>query len=551
MPRLLEGHADHDATRLSRRRMLGLSAGGAAALAGLGPTVGAQTLPATPGPADGRIPSPAPGVPDAFTTFPQPYRSVDDVPGNGGTVSAFNITYQPPVPGRSENAFWQELERRLGVTLEMTQAPAAGYEEKLATLTAGGDLPDITFLVGPSPVQLRLIEQGAYADLTPYLTGDALAEYPNLARLPAKIWANAAIQGKLYGTPRPLFLTGGTLVFRQDWAEKAGIPRPADAEDFFRLMVSFTEGDPDGNGQADTWGLADQGAMSSYALGWLQQMFRVPNGWRRNADGSLTHAIETEEFGQAIAFARRLFEAGVFHPDAGTMTNAQANDAFSAGRLGAFPDGLPSLPGSTKGKRNTTKQSDPAANVIGLVPPGHDGGAAVTHNAIGFFGIAAIPATVGEDPERVRELLRILNFYAAPFGSEEWLFLNYGLEGMHHTLQPDGSPVITEQGKLELGDLWALMSGERVFYYDVPGDAVYMQDLVRDLLAIGVDNPTWGLFSETYLERGQELAQFLHDEEVAIIAGREPLASLDGMIGEWRSRGGDDMRREYEEALRG
>lgn len=551
MTRLLDGHDDHPTTRLSRRRVLTVAAGGTVALAGRSPLIAAPTPQGTPAPADGRLPSPAPGVPDAYTTFPEPYRSVTGVPGSGGTVSTFNVTYQPAVPGRDENRFWQELERRLGVRLEITQAPSAGYEEKLATLIAGGDLPDITFLVGPGPAQLRVMQQGAYADLAPYLTDDALEDYPNLALLPARIWANAAVQGKLYGVPRPLFQTAGPLIFRQDWAEKVGIPEPANADEFFEVMVRFTQGDPDGDGQADTWALADQGATSAFALSWLQQMFRVPNGWRQNADGRLTHAIETEEFRLAVTFARRLFEAGLYHPDTVSMVNPQARDAFVTGTIGAFPFGIPDLPGSTKGLRTLTKASDPEAEVIGLVPPGFDGGPAVTHNAIGYFGLAAIPADVGQDEERVRELLRILNYYAAPFGSEEWLFLNYGLEGVHHTPQADGSPVITELGKQELGDLWSLMSGERVFFFDVPGDAEYMQGLVAAQMAIGIDNPTWGLYSDTYVERGQDLVQFLHDEEVAIITGREPLESLDGMIGEWRSRGGDDMRREYEAALRG
>ena len=50
-------------------------------------------------------------------------------------------------------------------------------------------------------------------------------------------------------------------------------------------------------------------------------------------------------------------------------------------------------------------------------------------------GIAAIPAKVGKDKERVKELLRVIDYLAAPFGCEEWVFLNYGHEGVHHMMQ--------------------------------------------------------------------------------------------------------------------
>jgi putative aldouronate transport system substrate-binding protein len=507
---------------------------------------GMATAASSPVALDGKIPSPMPGVPDAYTKYPPLYQSVAGKPGRGGTVTAFNATYQAPVPARGENRFWQELEKRLGVTLEMTQVPSAGYTEKLAALTASGDLADITFLIGPSADQLKVIQQGAYTDLTPYLTGDALKDYPNLALFAPKLWTNARIRGKLYGVPRQVYLTGGPLVFRQDWAAKAGPAQPRNADEAFRALQSFAGGDPDGNGRPDTFGLAG----GDFVLGWLQQMFRAPNGWRKNGDGSLTNIIETEEFKQALTFARRLFEVGAYHPDTATMGNAQLTDAFAGGKVGAITAGLPDLPGSAKGLRFRTRQVTPTAEVIGLVPPGHDGGAGVTYNTSGYFGLAAIPAKAGRDKERVRELLRILDYYAAPFGSEEWTFLNYGLEGVHHEVKPDATRELGDLGKKELGDLWSLMTGERVFFYDVPGDAEYMQRLVRDLLAIGIDNPTLGLYSATGVAKGAELGQLRTDRLTAMVTGREPLSALDGWIKEWRSRGGDQIRKEYEQELK-
>jgi putative aldouronate transport system substrate-binding protein len=470
-------------------------AGAGAVVAGLlAPTGAAQTpTGGSPTPTDGFYPSPAPGVPDAYTTAPPLFRAIGETPGSGGTTRALFISYAPPVPARDENRYWQELERRLGVTLEPTFVPGGTYPEQIAVTTAGGDFPELTTVwTDQSPELYRTIEQGAFTDLTDRLSGDALQEFPNLAAFPDFAWENVRIDGRIYGVPRPRVLPGAVLMFRRDWAEKHGIPEPKNAEEFFELMVAFTEGDPDGNGQADSFGLGNQGG-NTYALDWARAMFRAPNAWRLEADGGLTSEYETEEFRAALEYTRRLFDAGVFHPDAATMNVNQAKELFAAGRIGAYLDGLAALPGSG-GLRGTTAQVTPTAEVIGLVPPGHDGGRGVAYTASGFFAFVAIPADVGGDEDRVRELLRILDYFAAPFGSEERNFVVNGLEGVHHEVQPDGARIRTQLGTTEIGDFPTLMNPPLTYYFpDRPEDGPYMQSLVRNLTEIGLANPALGI----------------------------------------------------------
>ena len=33
----------------------------------------------------------------------------------------------------------------------------------------------------------------------------------------------------------------------------------------------------------------------------------------------------------------------------------------------------------------------------------------------------------------------MIDYFAAPFGGEEWGFLNYGIEGVHHTIDNNGA----------------------------------------------------------------------------------------------------------------
>lgn len=109
--------------------------------------------------------------------------------------------------------------------------------------------------------------------------------------------------------------------------------------------------------------------------------------------------------------------------------------------------------------------------------------------------------------ERAKELLRVLDYYAAPFGGEEWVFMNYGLAGAHHTVGADSVPVQTDQGKAEIGDLWHLATGKRAFFHPIPpGAAKAMQHFAKELYAIGIDDLALGLFSPTGAARGGRAA---------------------------------------------
>lgn len=348
--------------------------------------------------------------------------------------------------------------------------------------------------------------------------------------------------------PRLSPVIGPALLYRQDWAEKLGIPAPKNADDIAHLFTTMTKNDPDGDGKPDTWALGGQGA--DWSMPFLRGMFRVPNGWRKNPDGTLTNQIETDEFKQSLVFARTLNEAGVYHPDAATMNRTQATNALIAGAIGGYADALIQLNGDLR-VRFEAKRLNPAANLGALVPPGFDGGTGVTHNGPGFGSIAGIPAKDGKDPERVKELLRILDYFSAPFGSEEYNFLTFGIAGVHHTVQPDGTRILNDRGRAEIGELGTVVVPPPVLYYPSdPGDAQYLQSAATRIAALGIDNPTLTAFSPTNASKSVELNQLGADRVTAIITGRDPLAALDTYIKDWKARGGDQIRKEFEQDLR-
>jgi putative aldouronate transport system substrate-binding protein len=497
------------------------------------------------------------GVPDGYTQAPPPFKSYDGVPGKGGKVSVFTIAYQPPPTPRDGNQFWQEMEKRLGVTWEPIITPQPDYGNKSAALLAGGNLPEL-FYLNPgqnATAQYKAMDQGAFTDLTPFVTGDAVKSYKNLATFPDYMWNNIKFKNKVIGVPKPLQRNGNIGFFRGDWAKKLGKDTPKSMPELHDFLVAFAKNDPAGHGQADTWGL---GRYGSDFVGWddarvAYNMFGTPFTWRKNADGTLTHQIETDEFRQATDFLRQLYADGAFHPDSAGMTFAQCQGAFLGGKIGIHSEGLgnfysPTLAGTAYYK---LRQAEPNAELVGLYSTGPGGAKGVTRNTQGSFGFTAIPATVGKDAERVKELLRILDYLASPFGSEEWSFLNYGIEGVDYQVT-NGVPVQNDRGISERGDLTYVMANLPVLYIPAAPDAVApAQQMAYEIMKVGIDDPSWPLYSPTYVTKGPELTQFGFDTITPIVTGRQPLSALDDAIKEWKSRGGDMMRQEFEQSLKG
>ncbi len=163
---------------VGRRSVLKAGTGAtAAALAGPRFAFGQDASPAASG---------VEGVNDAYTAMPEPFASTDGVPGSGDSVVAMVMIYGAPAAGKDDNQYWQGLEERLGVSWDPIQVPNASYGERATAIIASGDMPDMFYLnfnQTLTPLQ-SFVQEGAFLDLTPYVTGDALQQYPNLATFP-------------------------------------------------------------------------------------------------------------------------------------------------------------------------------------------------------------------------------------------------------------------------------------------------------------------------------------------------------------------------------
>src|SRR5579859_7776719 len=378
---------------------------------------------------------------DGFDTYPtSPVRSVAEAPGSGGTVNMMSIQLFPPPTPLDQNPAWQAVNKALNADVRFNIVTAADYPVKLGTIMAGSDLPDVIYMYARPGTASTLAAasgipqflQAKAEDLTPYLAGDAARDYPNLAAIPTAAWKNAgcAYQGHLYMVPIHRYLPAFI------WLKNANVYDkefgadyvPKNADDFKRILQALTRP------QQDFYGIS--GAQQT--IMWVPQfaaLFGAPNDWRLEPGGKLTKDWETPEFKEATGYVRDLYASGVFHPNSTTYASGViARQQFAAGKFGIWLD---PVNGWQDAWRQALQSSQPFD--VHMIPPfpAHDGGKPQHYVTGGHLWATALKKAA---PDRVKEMLRILNWLAAPFGSAEDQLLTFGVNGVDYTLDAKGNP---------------------------------------------------------------------------------------------------------------
>src|ERR1017187_4887613 len=140
----------------------------------------------------------------------------------------------------SKNAYYQAVNKALGATVDIQPANGNTYGNALPPLFSGNKLPD--WINIPSwntgPLNFGQAVAAKFADLTPYLSGDNVKKYPNLANIAPAAWQAGIWNNKIYGLP--VFPSNvvftGAIFYRADILSKLGItPDVKSAADLFAL----------------------------------------------------------------------------------------------------------------------------------------------------------------------------------------------------------------------------------------------------------------------------------------------------------------------------
>jgi putative aldouronate transport system substrate-binding protein len=485
-------------------------------------------------------------IPSGFTVYPKDrFKAVPTPPGKGSDVTLVT-TFSNPVAPFESNTMWQGVNKALNVNLKLNLVPFSDYSfGKFQTIVAGDDLPDLLFVpIGGVIPELPSFLESKCADLTPFLSGDAVKEFPHLGTLPTMSWKNAVFNGKIFGVPIALSVFYWALWVHQNLLEEVGGQMPKNADDFKRQLLELTRP------QAGLYGIAfEAGNRYAYSLTttggtFFPAIFGAPNNWAESS-GKFIKDFETEEFKASVGFARDLFAAGVFDPNT-TYTTPTASNAFYGRKLAFRFMGLTAP--VYEGSPTIVAGLNPPYNAR-LVPafPAQTGLKPSYNFGPGYFGLTVMRKA---NSDRIKELLGILNFLAAPIGSEEHLLKNYGAEGNDYRFDDKGDPIPTQQGVANLIPWGSVINSAPVLYSARrPDYAAHLQDVEKQLGSVGKYDASVGLYSATNQRQGVAIQFRFADGMIDIVAGRRPLSDFDDLLREWKTSGGDTIRGELEAAF--
>ncbi|WP_156762189.1 extracellular solute-binding protein [Microbacterium karelineae] len=468
------------------------------------------------------------GAPDGYTSLPDSFTTIfDEPPGSGGSYTAMTPLWGP-VPD-TDNAYFRAVNEAMGTDIEFQISDGVTYGDKLATVLADEkNLPDwVSIPTWNFPPRFGQAVGSLFEDLTPFLAGDSVEKYSNLANIPTDSWRSCSWNGKIYGIPFPSGAGQRNAAFyRADLIPDATMPTNAD-----EMLDFVTENHRDGH-----WGTNDLWVFAT-------QMFGVAPEWVVGDDGQLVHRVETPEYRAALEWMTELYASGAVHPDAVADNQAEGKQRFESGSVVITADGDGAW-GEQVAKMATV---DPDFEMAAIPVFAADGGDPVLYKSDAAAMCSYLKAS---DDAQIEELLAAADFLASPFGTSEYMLVNNGVEGVHYELDEDNAPTKTDAGQAEVQPsyLFLVAPPETIANPQFPDYVEARVEWKNETTEYEVEDPFYGI-RVTEPNRFASLKLPFEDLEKDIARGRASLDDLDTAIETWRTSGGDELREIYQDIL--
>ncbi|MCS7462103.1 extracellular solute-binding protein [Paenibacillus doosanensis] len=445
-------------------------------------------------------------------------------------------------------------------------ASGQDYDQKMKLAVASNDLPDVMLV--NEQMFLALADAGQIEDLSKVyeqyaspLTKELYASTGN------KALEKATYKGKLMGIPNiSVQADAASMVWvRKDWMDKLGLQPPKTMDDVIAIAKAFVEKDPDGNGQADTIGLA--GSESSLTVpakaqridfkGFFQAYDAYPGNWIKDSKGNIVYASILPETKQALGKLREMYSAGLI--DKEFALRKDPNQVVVGGKAGIFfgpwwsggliadaikndpkVDFVPYLIPDAKGTVNTLMI--PVSNSFIVVKKGMK-----NPEAAMIYANTFIAAQRKADPDALKLDFSVSAEYW-PIGNATFDYAD-AVERKADTLKKalDGTTK-PEELSPEMKELYdKAMRDKKNPKADLKDwSGYYGYTAPADLLKSNM-NKIYGEYTavtKTMERKWANLQKLEKETFFKIVMGEQPLDSFDQFVTDWKSQGGDEITKE-------
>lgn len=284
--------------------------------------------------------SAAAGASSASKNSTDPFGKFDP-PVKVTTVRSITASMKLPAGQTYADNIWtQTLSKEFGINVDVLWAvDGTQYDQKLAVSIASGDLPDI-FKVSPQQFK-QLVESDSLADLSEvyakYATDVTKNQWEGNGSIALQ---TGKVGNKLFALPDAASAIAGfpaTFIWiRKDWMEKLNLAEPKTMQDVFAIARAFTNGDPDGNGKKDTFGLSFQkdfyGGLG--IKGFANGYHAYPQSWIDDGTGRLAYGSIQPAMKKVLQDLAALYKEGVIDPEFIVKDAALTRETIYADKIG-------------------------------------------------------------------------------------------------------------------------------------------------------------------------------------------------------------------------
>ncbi|MBQ4900260.1 extracellular solute-binding protein [Paenibacillus sp. Marseille-P2973] len=453
------------------------------------------------------------------------------------------------------------------------------FETKLRlSLASDAEMPDIISYRGDFNLVRELIESGKFLDAGELFDKYASDTWKDAVEEDPTVWYPYMQDGKRIGIPilDYAYNSDPVMWIREDWMMKFGFQAPKTLSDLEIIMEAFTNQDPDGNGEKDTYGLTF--GFKNWVNTWMSDAGWVfgaygtmPNQWNLTQDGKLEYGSISPGAKQALEKLQSWMGKGYLSEMAGWYDEAKAVEEFTAGRAGIVvgPHWMPAWPLAD------VKQKVKGARIRAYPIPSGEDGRAGRHGTSIANGVILINKDM-EHPEAFFTYQNYLfDHFANPeVGSE---FEN-GLAGENEEAIADEGDQLTNDAvhtegydsekytvtfdgaripSLNMATLLKLAYGgkavtpfEKKVKSGASREMLEAAEIVMVQRNIAMNQMFTGPPTETMNMNNDILSRMEKDTFSQIIYGKISIDYFDTFLEKWKAAGGDQITREVNEWYR-
>jgi putative aldouronate transport system substrate-binding protein len=326
----------------------------------------------------------------------------------------------------------------LGINLSYVILPPGGDgEAKLNAAAAANNLPDVFQMISSTgDTRGALYRYANLGLLAP--VGDMMPLMPQRTELhyndPLALSLSTFV-GQQFGLPEPPPIPRREgLVIRKDWLDNLGLEAPTTLEELYEVAVAFTEQDPDGNGQNDTYGVG--GFINGQGIGnrfdWLFGGYGVSGVWNfAETAEEFDMNVYDEQYPEALAYMKSLVDAGAIDPDWPTLSRDEFRARWKQGQFGIMWEDFAAL--TNQSNYAPFDENFPDAEWIALPAPTGPEGESAYGVYTGRGQIFAVSQAAADEGKQ-EAIARLLEWIA----TDGYWLLGFGEEGVNYVIDANG-----------------------------------------------------------------------------------------------------------------